>query len=507
MKDNDELFTIEINVNPHVPERKKDEPAKESNEQPESARGQFVLFDEAERKRQEQKHKEYLRLRESIFNRNRGPVNSTFLQQATQYADEEGEPTDFVPFSCYWPTYDVMSDAQLKWYLYWRSQVRGGVFPQTALSYIFIYVYEIINEVGIEDKEDGLVKLCNVWGEYRAYYSNLDRYLSSWVSDFIAIHFPGGLPDGMLEKITSPEVIARLPDNIVTEHFLNADEPDEYGVNVFDLLMKYSNYKIKSSKFYQAEQFMTEYYLTDVFKFLNKYIKKKNGQGIFETYKTTTTQKKMPYQNAVYQGSVKWIESRADDYIKNKALQNFITAVIKETENCLRAIVGYKGKLKSGLDDEYARVLRKFIKEKYNNKKIEEKANIRIDKSKIKELIDHSKIIRDKLLADNPESEPEIADEKTEAVESAQVSEPVENTVVRSTDDPHSELTARLSDMQRRILGFIMENNGTVSTSALADAFGGVFVDMEIDSINEAAMDCLGDILLLYEGENIILQE
>ncbi len=504
MKDNDELFTIEINVNPLVPEKKRDEPAPKNTILPENLRGQFALFEEAERKREEQKRKEYLRLRESIFNRNRGPVSSTFMQQATQYADEEGEPTEFVPFSCYWPTYDVMSDAQLKWYFYWRSQVRNGVYPQTSLSYIFIYVYEIINEVGITDKEDGLLKLCTVWGEYRAYYTNLDRYLSQWVADYIAIHFPEGLPDGMLEKITNPEVIVRLPDHIVTNLFLNSDEPEKYGATVFDFLLKYSNYKLQSSKFYQSNRFFVVTYQTDAFRFLNNYIKKKTGKGIFETYKTNTTQKKMPYQNAVYQGSVKWIESR-EDYIHNKALQWFITAVVKETENCLRAIIGYKGKLKSGLDSEYAKVLWKYIKNKYENKKIEEKANIRIDKSKIRQLIENSEIIRDKLLADIPESEPESIEDNTQAEEpveaAAEAAEPVQ------TDDPHSKLNARLNDVQRRILGFIMENNGSVTVSALADAFGGVFIDMELDQINEVAMDCLGDILLLTEGENIILQE
>lgn len=518
MRDNDELFTIEININPYVPEKKKDEPVKKESIPLENNRGQFVLFEEAERRREEEKRKEYLRLREAIFNRNRGPINCTFLQQATAYADEEGEPVEFVPFSCYWPTYDVMTDAQLKWYFYWRGQVRSGVFPQTSLAYIFIYTYEIINEVGIKDKADGFIKLCALWGEYRAYYTNLDRYLSSWVADYIAIHFPDGLPDGLLDKIPYPEVIARLPDHIVTAFFLNSEKNDRYGENIFDFLQKISNYKLKSSRFYQSNQFLFKDHLPDAFRFLNRYIQKKTGKGIFDTYKSEIMKKKMPYQNAVYQGKVKWIETRIDDYSKNKPLQGFITAFIKETENCLRDIAGYKGKLKSGLPDEYARVLRKFIKEKEKNKLLEEKANIRIDPSKVKELIENSEIIRDKLLADIPEPAFENIANEIEAENVTEEAEtPSETAIVTETepaektfeqaDNPNSELTARLTDIQREILGFIMEHNGTVTVSALSDAFSGVFIDMEIDSINEAAMDCLGDILLLTEGENIILQE
>lgn len=69
MRDNDELFTIEIKINLNIPEKKKEAPAKQETTLREDGRGQFVLFAEAERKRQEEKRKEYLRLRESIFNR------------------------------------------------------------------------------------------------------------------------------------------------------------------------------------------------------------------------------------------------------------------------------------------------------------------------------------------------------------------------------------------------------------------------------------------------------
>lgn len=512
MRDNDELFTIEIKINLNIPEKKKEAPAKQETTLREDGRGQFVLFAEAERKRQEEKRKEYLRLREAIFNRNRGPVNCTFLQQAAAYANEEGEPAEFVPFSCYWPTYDVMTDSQLKYYFYWRGQVRNGIYPQTSLSYIFIYIYELINKVGIQDKADGLLKLCAVWGEYRTHYPNLDRYLKAWVADYIAIHFPDGLPEGLLAKIPYPDVIARLPDHIVSDLFLNAEEPDTYRENILDFLLKYSNYKLKAGGFYQNYAAMVDSYLPDAFRYLNKYLRKKTGKGIFDAFKSEITQKKMPYQNAVYQGNVKWIETRADDYVRNKPLQGFITAVMKETENCLRGIVGYKGKLKSGLDDEYARVLRKFILEKYKNKKLEEKANFRIDHSKVQKLIENAEIIRDKLLADIPEAEFEETAAETEEAESAAETSAVTETdsaeqVFTQTDDPYGELTAHVSDLQRKILGFIMERGGTVTVSELSDVFSGVFLDMEIDSINEAAIDCIGDILLLTEGDNIILQE
>jgi len=505
VRDSDELYTVEINNSIYNPVKNQNNDTNIKQKETENKIEQFQLFPNQTQQKSEDKQREFLRLRDSIFNRNRGPVNNTFVSQAQSLVDEVAEPTHLVPFSCYWPTYDVMSDAQLKWYFYWRSQVRNGEYPHTALSYIFIYIYELINEIGIKNSEDGLIKLCSIWSNYRKQYYNIDKYLSGWIADYISIHFQNGLSDSIIDKINNAEIISLLPDYIVL-NMIFEKTGFEY-LNISDFLVKYSNYKFKSSKFYNSEhQILFVSYINDVFRYLNNYIKTKTEKGIFDTYKTQKTLKKMPYQNAVYQGKVRLIDDYKNDFLNNKALTVFITAIIKQTENCLRKITEYKGKLKTELSAEYCKVIEKFINAKYNDNIINERTKIEIDRTKIKELIDHSNIIRDKLLSE----------------ESSVITETSENIItvpefIKETDEkfkqkvvfdiPYNDLLHKLTDIQQQILTFVIKKGDSLQLSELSDAFNGVFVQMEIDNINEAAIDCYGDIVIITEGETLVLQE
>lgn len=78
-----------------------------------------------------------------------------FAEEARKRVNERGEPAPFAPFMSYWPTYEHMMESQQRWYFYWRSEVRAGRYPDTDLSYIFVYVYELINGVGWSDPPEG----------------------------------------------------------------------------------------------------------------------------------------------------------------------------------------------------------------------------------------------------------------------------------------------------------------------------------------------------------------
>ena len=87
------------------------------------------------------------------------------------------DPAPFVPFMSYWPTYGVMNESQREWYLYWRSEVRQGRFPDTDLSYVFVHTYELINGVGWSDPQAGYDQLKQLWIHYRVQNPQLDTYM------------------------------------------------------------------------------------------------------------------------------------------------------------------------------------------------------------------------------------------------------------------------------------------------------------------------------------------
>ncbi len=95
---------------------------------------------------------------------------STFLQQARLMADyTDDQPYDGC-FRRYFPTYQDMTTAQLRGYFTWRTRMRA-VFPgnvppdflrqtlEKTPSYLSIWLYEIINGIGVSSPEDGLQKL------------------------------------------------------------------------------------------------------------------------------------------------------------------------------------------------------------------------------------------------------------------------------------------------------------------------------------------------------------
>ncbi|WP_052759674.1 TerB N-terminal domain-containing protein [Paenibacillus sp. DMB20] len=114
-----------------------------------------------------------------------------FVLRARELAWHVEPEAPFVPFKSYWPTYDHMSSAQVKWYFYWREEVRSGRYPDTDLSYLFLYVYELINGIGWTYPEQGWQLMNGVRNAYRERYSKIDAYMREWLFDFFARPWAG----------------------------------------------------------------------------------------------------------------------------------------------------------------------------------------------------------------------------------------------------------------------------------------------------------------------------
>ncbi len=111
-----------------------------------------------------------------------------FTADAGRYFNRTSAEVPFVNFFAYMPQYGQMSQDQLRWYLYWRDNVRHGVYLSTDYSYIFLYIYEILNLPEKIKPEQGLAMLCDLWLAYREQFPRLDRYLGEWVCDYCLIH-------------------------------------------------------------------------------------------------------------------------------------------------------------------------------------------------------------------------------------------------------------------------------------------------------------------------------
>lgn len=108
-----------------------------------------------------------------------------FYNQAKIAADYEDNYEDFYPFKRYFPTYHDMTLAQLRTYFTWRNKVRKGTFEKTSSSYVYVYIYELLNGIGGKDKLDSFKKLLLLQKNYvEKYDPEIDQYLLTWLQDY-----------------------------------------------------------------------------------------------------------------------------------------------------------------------------------------------------------------------------------------------------------------------------------------------------------------------------------
>lgn len=174
-----------------------------------------------------------------------GVYSSTekFFDDMRKYNAKEGKEVSFVPFSTYWPKYDMMEKAQRDWYFYWRSQVRQENYIDTDLSYIFVYIYELLSGFGWKTPQDGLTKLSAIWLEYRERFPKLDNYMVNWIFDFSQVH-------KLDYEIPLEKGYVRLFPSVVTDVLIDR-HADEVPLKLsFSLIDALTDYAVMKSKFY-----------------------------------------------------------------------------------------------------------------------------------------------------------------------------------------------------------------------------------------------------------------
>lgn len=108
-----------------------------------------------------------------------------FLRQARLLADFEDDYPYLGDPVRYYPTYQSLTDEELRGYFTWRPKIRSREVAPAPLTFVFLYIYELINLVGVSCAEDGYKQLLFLWRNAASFGGKVSQYLASWLKDFV----------------------------------------------------------------------------------------------------------------------------------------------------------------------------------------------------------------------------------------------------------------------------------------------------------------------------------
>ncbi|WP_433938000.1 TerB N-terminal domain-containing protein [Paenibacillus lautus] len=327
-----------------------------------------------------------------------------FVQKARELAWHVEDEAPFVAFKSYWPTYDQMASDQFKWYFYWREEVRSGRYPDTDLSYLFVYFYELIHGVGWSDPLQGYALMEQAWTAYRKRYAKLDTYLREWLYDFMIVH---GLDMPIWETYQRfPRVLsAELKEKEWKRRF--SLQPVEL---TWELLLDLLDYDVEKSRFYQEKgRKDLERYAPKVIALVDSYWAKMKGQRLIDRFQPRPRQvKRHLFRSAVYDHGLygRTVVLTVVSLSEHAPLRSYITGLVRLTENKLRELRGFKGRLRGSeavepeVEEIITRYLKKEIQEQMEAERKQSLPEVQIDTGKLRRLQRESDQVRDMLLTE-----------------------------------------------------------------------------------------------------------
>lgn len=420
--------------------------------------------------------------------------------------DYEGD----APFSRYFPCYQMMGYEQLRTYFSWRTQVRQGRVCDTSVSYAFLYIYELLANIGVTDEQDGLKKLMSFWRAFREHNHTVDNYVLRWLKEY---HIYYDLPHSFKEFVSK---------NDLAEHFPHVAETD----NDFELFCAISKYNIKKSAFFTDE---TSKSIAACFAFVMDTIRRDFDaagmdfdDALFRPTRRLVAWKpfkdalfyspdKRPDKQVVLSGNEIYIcennEWKFSTIITTENGRQFIGYVMKQTESVLRKLYKYRYALTADVSSISEETVRKLIKAGLHIEKIvpaavlayhreATKTVVTVDRASLARIREEALKTQESLIVEEQQSliKPAFLPPQVSAWDRHMFADAMSDTA----DEPSpasgmwEEFKDRLSEHEVRALEVVLCGS---DLKAFADECA-VMTEVLIDAINEKAMDCIGDNLM-----------
>ncbi len=424
-------------------------------------------------------------------------VQGKFMEDYEDDAPWNGE------LRLYFPTYHDLRLEQLRGYFTWRTALRRGECRPICTSLAYLYIYELLNDIGAADAADSLRKL----REFEAVFldsgigdSGIRRNLRRWMLEKAVV---SGLPPETVREYADPETLRR--DGALAAL---RDAKTRTDGEIFDALVVFAGSKLSGSPAAQSAEgrclFARAWRLAAA-----KH--RQEGKSLFTLcFGGCRSHRWDPLANAVYYqhrrpaaGTVQLDETRSYTfnggawsekcYQERSFNKKLLEGLLHETERQLRLYLNLGRRLQEKSEEAWAApYIREVIEEDRRARAEAERKKVTIDLGGLDRIRQDASLTRDSLLTEEDLLEAEAAAEDAAPA-------PEEMPEAPAAPRPEGPLDRAQAQLLARLL------RGEPVKDWLAEQRR--MPTVEADAINEALFDEIGDSALECDGDEIFLVE
>lgn len=415
---------------------------------------------------------------------------SIFIKQGKLLAGYEDDYVYNRRVTHYFPTYQSLTNPELRGYFSWRTKLRRGNLQKTSLTYAFLYIYELLNQIGVADPMDGYRKLTEFRDAYGALDDGILPYLNLWLMDYVVYY---NLDAGLLAD--TPQV--RFNRGIAVLDSIQSRGDEEVIRAVKQLSPKW----LERSKFYREYREDCDTVTVRVLRRTSAHYNARCKKTMVEQYFGSFSQ----YRVILFDAAV-FHERQVEGNRQYKVDENYIYRcrnglwsvqkynclphsngklgdVLKAIDGVMRECYGYGRPIQYKLDTKW---ILKIIQEEARNllaeKKAAEEKKITIDYSRLARIRSDAAVTRDRLMVE------EEAEEEAPPVQTPAPAEEPEDTPL--TKDEYRLLQSLLYG----------RDYGWVRSS-------GLMLSVLVDGINDKLYDTFSDSVLLGDDPPELIED
>lgn len=469
--------------------------------------------------------------------------NDSFVQKCKNFYRQGKfmeDYTDDAPwngrFRHFFPTYHDLNLPQLRGYFTWRTQVRAGNVQPIAISFAYIYIYELLNGIGTVSPEDSLQKLAefdHTFSSSEPDAADLHKRLQEWMFEFAILH---DMPAETIRGYADPVV---KQDQMLTI----LHDPESYtDEEVSSALCAFGKKSQERSPVLTKSKEEGRHLFAEVWRYACGHYQGEHGEDLFTAcFGRLLTYNWYPLGNAVYyekhpHADTKFALDDVRSFICHKGFwytkhyeklyfdKERFQSLLHAADRLLRIYLGTGHRLKEQPDDAWAVPFIQAVIEE-DKRAVEEasRPHISIDFSSLGKIRADAAVTRDSLLTEEEiEAESPVGEQipMEETLKSQQPQGTVQkpqtasaSSAIPAADPPHDTVPSVSNDMTDDFHGLTPQemqilqkllNHEDVSSILKS---GHLLPSVVADTINEAFFDDIGDSVLECTEDHITLIE